>query len=95
MSPAHDDAQIMAAPSELDEAESHAPAAARSVERPLQPPAPAVETVNKAPKGKEKAVKGPLRLLDLPVDILKEIIHQVRVQPRPVRCCCALRQRLG
>lgn len=30
------------------------------------------------PKGKEKATKGPLRLLDLPVDILKEIIHQVR-----------------
>lgn len=30
-----------------------------------------------APKGKEKAAKGPLKLLDLPVDILKEIIHQV------------------
>ncbi|KAF2798257.1 F-box domain-containing protein [Melanomma pulvis-pyrius CBS 109.77] len=28
-------------------------------------------------KGKEKARKGPLRLLDLPVDILKEIIHQL------------------
>lgn len=28
-------------------------------------------------KGKEKARNGPLRLLDLPVDILKEIIHQV------------------
>ncbi|KAJ4363757.1 hypothetical protein N0V95_000951 [Ascochyta clinopodiicola] len=27
-------------------------------------------------KGKEKAVKGPLRLLDLPVDVLREIIHQ-------------------
>lgn len=28
-------------------------------------------------KGKGKA-RGPLRLLDLPVDVLKEIIHQVR-----------------
>lgn len=32
-----------------------------------------------APKGKGKAVRGPLRLLDLPVDVLKEIIHQVRL----------------
>lgn len=31
-----------------------------------------------APKGKGKAARGPLQLLDLPVDILKEIIHQVR-----------------
>jgi hypothetical protein len=38
----------------------------------------ASETAGRAPKGKEKAAKGPLRLLDLPVDILKEIIHQVR-----------------
>jgi hypothetical protein len=30
-----------------------------------------------APKGKEKAARGPLKLLDLPMDILKEIIHQV------------------
>lgn len=29
------------------------------------------------PKGKEKVAKGPLKLLDLPVDVLKEIIHQV------------------
>ena len=35
------------------------------------------ETTTKGLKGKEKARKGPLRLLDLPVDILKEIIHQV------------------
>ncbi|KAF2007751.1 hypothetical protein P154DRAFT_516568 [Amniculicola lignicola CBS 123094] len=28
-------------------------------------------------KGKEKARDGPLRLLDLPVDVLKEIIHQL------------------
>ncbi|KAF2827343.1 hypothetical protein CC86DRAFT_321316 [Ophiobolus disseminans] len=37
---------------------------------------PADEAVN-TPKGKEKAAKGPLRLLDLPVDVLKEIIHQL------------------
>lgn len=35
------------------------------------------EPATKPVKGKEKARKGPLRLLDLPVDILKEIIHQV------------------
>ncbi|KAF3053561.1 hypothetical protein E8E11_011767 [Didymella keratinophila] len=33
--------------------------------------------VSHAPKGKEKAARGPLKLLDLPVDILKEIIHQL------------------
>jgi hypothetical protein len=38
---------------------------------------PSNETATKHLKGKEKARKGPLRLLDLPVDILKEIIHQV------------------
>ncbi|KAF2121828.1 hypothetical protein BDV96DRAFT_639912 [Lophiotrema nucula] len=38
---------------------------------------PARETISKLLKGKEKARKGPLRLLDLPVDILKEIIHQL------------------
>jgi hypothetical protein len=37
-----------------------------------------VEVVaHKAPKGKAKAATGPLKLLDLPVDVLKEIIHQV------------------
>lgn len=40
------------------------------------------EASNKASKGKEKAAKGPLRLLDLPVDILREIIHQVRVDSK-------------
>lgn len=37
----------------------------------------AAEPVKHVSKGKEKAGKGPLRLLDLPVDILKDIIHQV------------------
>jgi hypothetical protein len=51
---------------------------------------PADEAVNKAPpKGKEKAATGPLRLLDLPVDVLKEIIHQVRVRARRRRGCYA------
>ena len=40
-------------------------------------PATAETSAAKLLKGKEKAGKGPLRLLDLPVDILKEIIHQV------------------
>lgn len=47
------------------------------------------EACNKTPKGKEKAVKGPLRLLDLPVDVLKEIIHQVgssSLHPAMLRC---------
>lgn len=35
------------------------------------------EAGHAAAKGKEKAARGPLRLLDLPVDVLKEIIHQV------------------
>ncbi|KAF2033379.1 F-box domain-containing protein [Setomelanomma holmii] len=39
--------------------------------------AAADDTTSRVPKGKEKAAKGPLRLLDLPVDILKEIIHQL------------------
>jgi hypothetical protein len=42
--------------------------------------ASADEAVDKASKGKEKAAKGPLKLLDLPVDVLKEIIHQVGTQ---------------
>ena len=40
-------------------------------------------------KGKEKATKGPLKLLDLPMDILKEIIHQVsRAGLRAAPCRC-------
>ncbi|KAF2011721.1 hypothetical protein BU24DRAFT_443945 [Aaosphaeria arxii CBS 175.79] len=35
------------------------------------------EPPSKSMKGKEKIRKGPLRLLDLPVDVLKEIIHQL------------------
>jgi hypothetical protein len=43
--------------------------------------ADAAEPLKHATKGKEKAARGPLRLLDLPVDVLKEIIHQVRLAP--------------
>lgn len=35
------------------------------------------EKVKMKEKDMDKAARGPLRLLDLPVDILKEIIHQV------------------
>lgn len=41
------------------------------------------EAVDSVTKGKEKAAKGPLRLLDLPVDVLKDIIHQVLLWLRP------------
>jgi hypothetical protein len=50
-----------------------------------KPAEPARAPITKAPKGKEKARKGPLRLLDLPVDVLKEIIHQVCSRPK-ARC---------
>ncbi|KAF2730251.1 hypothetical protein EJ04DRAFT_500829 [Polyplosphaeria fusca] len=40
-------------------------------------PSTSNESITKLLKGKEKARTGPLRLLDLPVDILKEIIHQL------------------
>jgi hypothetical protein len=39
----------------------------------------AAEPREHGPKGKEKAIKKPLQLLDLPVDVLKEIVHQVRL----------------
>lgn len=47
-------------------------------------------------KGKEKAAKGPLNLLDLPMDILKEIIHQVSLEPvrRQFPCHCHKASRL-
>lgn len=56
------------------------------------------EPLKHATKGKEKAARGPLRLLDLPVDVLKDIIHQVRLAPTQrnatqrsaLSCCCAL-----
>lgn len=43
------------------------------------PRLPLTDPANKRLKGKERAREGPLRLLDLPVDVLKEIIHQVSV----------------
>ena len=51
---------------------------------------PVTEAVRQGPKGKEKATKGPLRLLDLPVDILKEIIHQVSLGLTACPCWHAL-----
>lgn len=77
-SPSLDDAQLLAAQGPPDDVWAHTPAPAAVSATPE--PAPATP-----PKGKEKAAKGPLRLLDLPVDILKEIIHQVSVAAAAVR----------
>jgi hypothetical protein len=54
-----------------------APAAAAAPAPAAAPPAAPPAAASHAPKGKAKAAKGPLRLLDLPVDILKDIIHQL------------------
>ncbi|KAJ4365781.1 hypothetical protein N0V83_008402 [Neocucurbitaria cava] len=68
--PSQDNAHAMTMHAETESTWTSAPAA-RAARAP-----PAGETAA-APKGKEKAAKGPLRLLDLPMDILKEIIHQL------------------
>ncbi|KAF2466766.1 uncharacterized protein BDR25DRAFT_395640 [Lindgomyces ingoldianus] len=72
-SPSLDDAQTMLSADETDGDSECAPDenARSAVESPPR------ETALRIQKGKEKARKGPLRLLDLPVDILKEIIHQL------------------
>ncbi|RMZ70273.1 f-box domain-containing [Pyrenophora seminiperda CCB06] len=64
LSSAHDDAHT---------------AAVQGLADSMWPNAPVPATVNATPalKGKERAAKGPLNLLDLPMDILKEIIHQL------------------
>jgi hypothetical protein len=93
LSPSPDDAHTMATPTGVDampptSSSEHVPARGAGA-----PPVDAA--VNKAPpKGKEKAPTGPLRLLDLPVDVLKEIIHQVRVGARGTRSCYALSARV-
>jgi len=71
--------------SSLGSAHSMAAHVAQEVHPPTSAPASASmataadEAVDSVSKGKEKAVKGPLRLLDLPVDVLKDIIHQVHL----------------
>ena len=69
-SPSQDDAQLLGPQGPADDVwtSTSAPGAGSAAQS--ADPVP-------APKGKEKAAKGPLKLLDLPVDILKEIIHQV------------------
>ncbi|CAO2656317.1 Nn.00g051200.m01.CDS01 [Neocucurbitaria sp. VM-36] len=70
--PSQDDAHTMVAHREAETVWGNAPATSAAST------SPSGETVTAtAPKGKEKAAKGPLRLLDLPMDILKEIIHQL------------------
>ncbi|CAA9965806.1 hypothetical protein PTMSG1_09165 [Pyrenophora teres f. maculata] len=71
LSPAHDDAHTSAMQGLDDGIWQSAPAPA-----PVNA-TPSTEQVTPAPKGKERAAKGPLNLLDLPMDILKEIIHQL------------------
>jgi len=82
--PLHDDAHTMATLNEVEGVRKTGVAA-----NPVTASA-SDDEVNKAPKGKEKVAKGPLRLLDLPVDILKEIIHQVHMRPFAFHCCSAL-----
>ncbi|USP73194.1 hypothetical protein yc1106_00468 [Curvularia clavata] len=69
-SPSQDDAQLLGPQGPADDVwtSTSAPGAGSAAQS--ADPVP-------APKGKEKAAKGPLKLLDLPVDILKEIIHQL------------------
>lgn len=72
-SPVHDDVQTFTTADD-------APASLHAISEPrvTLPQRDAPREMNTMPlKGKERARKGPLRLLDLPVDILKEIIHQV------------------
>ncbi|KAF1946742.1 F-box domain-containing protein [Clathrospora elynae] len=68
--PPQDDAHTTGIQGEADVART-------SVSVPSAASAPPSAEQEKAPKGKAKAAKGPLRLLDLPVDVLKEIIHQL------------------
>jgi hypothetical protein len=87
-SPSLDDAHLMATQTGVEavpptSGSGHVPARSTGA-------LPVDEAVNKAPpKGKEKAATGPLKLLDLPVDVLKEIIHQVRVGAGASRGCYA------
>ncbi|KAA8613306.1 hypothetical protein PtrSN002B_004175 [Pyrenophora tritici-repentis] len=71
LSPQHDDAHTPAMQGLDDGIWPSAPATA------AVNATPSTEQVTPAPKGKERAAKGPLNLLDLPMDILKEIIHQL------------------
>ncbi|KAH7138111.1 F-box domain-containing protein [Dendryphion nanum] len=67
----HDDAQTFSAAEEADgDSDGHIGARETAA---LTPD----ETVARSLKGKEKARNGPLCFLDLPVDIIKEIIHQL------------------
>ncbi|KAF1843905.1 F-box domain-containing protein [Cucurbitaria berberidis CBS 394.84] len=77
--PSPDDAHTMTTQTETETVWRNHPAAASAVSAlPSGEPVTATATATTAAaKGKEKAAKGPLKLLDLPVDILKEIIHQL------------------
>lgn len=79
LSPLLDEAHTMGALGEIDTAR-FSPHARHGAHAP--PPSLLPEQTTALPKGKEKAATGPLKLLDLPVDILKEIIHQVGTDMR-------------
>ncbi|KAH7394045.1 hypothetical protein DE146DRAFT_115909 [Phaeosphaeria sp. MPI-PUGE-AT-0046c] len=70
-SPSPNDAHPMATRHDVDSVPK------RSVAASAEGALPVGEAAHAATKGKEKAARGPLRLLDLPVDVLKEIIHQL------------------
>ncbi|RAR04662.1 f-box domain-containing protein [Stemphylium lycopersici] len=73
LSPSHDDAQLSGGAQGQSEdvwAATPAPGTVKATA------SASAEQVTIA-KGKEKAAKSPLKLLDLPMDILKEIIHQL------------------
>lgn len=71
------DAQEFLTPREAPSQADSPADAADAVSMPPDAPAAPVECLPSPLKGKGKARTEPLRLLDLPVDILKEIIHQV------------------
>lgn len=62
---------------------------------PVCPDPPLRDAGSRLIKGKEKARLSPLRLLDLPVDILKEIIQQVSISPPKRRLSRLARIQLG
>ena len=77
-SPSPDDSRAFPVPEEAIEAHG-SPAS--------MPTVPAVQLPKEQPSAllgaTERPRNGPLRLLDLPVDILKEVIHQVSMRVRP------------
>jgi hypothetical protein len=83
LSPSQDDAHAFGMQGQLEGVWTNIPATST-----MNAPTSAEQVT--APKGKEKAAKGPLKLLDLPMDILKEIIHQVSKKSGAPYFVCAM-----